>query len=79
MSSRTILTAAALACALAAAAPAAARPGFRPPAKMARVYVDAGARYAETIGYVEVGKRLMRALSSPPHLRLTARGNAGPS
>jgi soluble lytic murein transglycosylase-like protein len=35
--------------------------------------------YAETIGYVRVGKRIMRALSSPPHLRLTARGDAGPS
>jgi hypothetical protein len=35
--------------------------------------------YAETIGYVRVGKRIMRALSSPPHLRLTARGEAGPS
>jgi soluble lytic murein transglycosylase-like protein len=35
--------------------------------------------YAETIGYVRVGKRLMRALSSAPHLRLTARGDSGPS
>jgi len=35
--------------------------------------------YAETIGYVRVGKRLMRALSSPAHLSLTARGKAGSS
>jgi soluble lytic murein transglycosylase-like protein len=35
--------------------------------------------YAETIGYVRVGRRIMRALSSSPHLRLTARGTAGPS
>jgi membrane-bound lytic murein transglycosylase B len=194
MSIPKILGAAALACALGAAAPAQARPSFTPPAKMARVYVESGARYgvaprilaaigynesrhgrsrwpgvrsgvnragccagpaqlcvirscgrvwqryrvdgngdgrkrvydaadgfataaryvvklrkwirtkrprlvlaaynagpgavrryggvppyAETIGYVRVGRRIMRALSSSPHLRLTARGNAGPS
>jgi hypothetical protein len=56
-STRTLLLTAALACALAIApaARAEARPGFTPPAKMARVYVEAGARFG-------VAPRLLAAI-----------------
>jgi hypothetical protein len=55
MSTRKILIATTLACALATAARAEARPGFTPPAEMARVYVDAGARFG-------VAPRLLAAI-----------------
>jgi hypothetical protein len=55
MSPRKILVTTALACALAPAARAEARPGFTPPADMARVYVDAGDRFG-------VAPRLLAAI-----------------
>jgi hypothetical protein len=59
MSTKKILIATTLACALSPAARADAHPGFTPPAEMARVYVDAGARFGiaprllAAIGYNE--------------------------
>jgi hypothetical protein len=55
MSCSKILIATTLACALAPAARADARPGFTPPVEMARVYVDAGARFG-------VAPRLLAAI-----------------
>ena len=53
--SRTLLTATAVACALVPAARAEARPGFTPPVEIARIYVDAGARFG-------VAPRLLAAI-----------------
>jgi membrane-bound lytic murein transglycosylase B len=50
-----LLATALLACSLAHAARAEARPGFTPPAKLARVYVEAGARFG-------VAPRLLAAI-----------------
>jgi hypothetical protein len=52
---RKLLAATALSCALAPAARADARPGFTPPVKMARVYVESGARFG-------VAPRLLAAI-----------------
>jgi membrane-bound lytic murein transglycosylase B len=53
--SRKLLTATAVACALVPAARAEARPGFTPPVEIARIYVDAGARFG-------VAPRLLAAI-----------------
>jgi hypothetical protein len=55
MSTKNILIAITLACVLACAPSAEARPGFTPPAEMARVYVDAGAHFG-------VAPRLLAAI-----------------
>jgi hypothetical protein len=55
MALQRLLAAAVVACSLTPAARAEARPGFAPPAKMARVYVESGARYG-------VAPRLLAAI-----------------
>jgi hypothetical protein len=52
---RKLLAATALTCALAPTARAEARPGFTPPAEMARVYIESGERFG-------VGPRLLAAI-----------------